>query len=283
MGRTDTQGVPETLQALQDFLHQQQIETVIEQNAAAMLSKTDLPTVAAEELQKRADLLIVVGGDGALLHAAHIAVDQNLPILGINRGRLGFLTDIPPNELEKVGDVLAGNYHQEARFLLAAELSLDDKTFAEDIALNDVVLQPGQATQLIQFNIFINQEFVCSQRADGMIIATPTGSTAYALSGGGPILHSQLEAMVLVPMFPHKLTSRPIVVNSNDEIEITLDQTKEPPPSLSCDGQPAITLPPNSKILVRRHQQLLHLIHPLDYSYYTTLREKLGWERLHQQ
>lgn len=282
IGRPGVPGVPETLIRLRDFLQSRQIVVSIEANTSELIKPHTLPIIENNNLPDKADLIIVVGGDGSLLNAAHIALQKELPVLGINRGRLGFLTDIYPNELEKVGEVLDGNYQQEMRFLLDGTILHEKQKLHQDSALsalNDIVLIPADQPQMIEFETYINERFVCSQRADGLIVATPTGSTAYALSGGGPILHPKLNAIVLVPMFPHTLSSRPIVIDGDSRIEIHISKSNEFSPYVSCDGQSRITVPPGGQIIIQKKSKRLCLIHPEDYSYFSTLREKLGWER----
>lgn len=277
IGRTGTQGVPQTLLALYDCLLQLNVQIGVEQETATMLSDIpDLVSVTPSDFSDY-ELIIVVGGDGSLLNAAHLAVSAKLPVLGINRGLLGFLTDIHPDELDKVIAVLEGSYQEEQRFLLNMELWHEDERIAEGIALNDVVLLPGHLAHMIEFSIHINNQFMCKQRADGMIVATPTGSTAYALSGGGPILHPKLDAVVLVPMFPHTLSSRPIVIDGNSSIDIDIVSGSSSLPNVSLDGQQRIAVPPGGRIQIRKKNIPLRLIHPIDYNYFTTLREKLKW------
>jgi NAD+ kinase len=279
IGREGTEGVPETLTALIDHLLTQKKQVVLEETTAHMIKNTRLTAVDAEDLKKNADLLIVVGGDGSMLNAAHIAVQQHLPVLGINRGRLGFLTDIPPDHLDKIDAILKGQYQEEKRFLLTAHIKHDGKKIANAAALNDVVLLPGNVAQMIEFDIYINDELVCSQRADGLIVATPTGSTAYALSGGGPILHPSLDAIVIVPMFPHTLSSRPIVVKDDSHIKIIIAKENNTSPNVSCDGQTRVAVSPGGQIEIQKNAENLRLIHPHDYNYYDTLRRKLDWEK----
>jgi len=266
--------ISDTLEAVKDYLLQKKLAVFIEKNTSEMMAKNNLPTFPDTQIPAEIDLMIVVGGDGSLLNAAHCALPYDLPVLGINRGRLGFLTDIHPNELTKIGDVLSGKYVVEKRFLLNA---LQTKNHL-GIALNDVVLLPGDTAQLIEFDIFINDHFVCQQRADGLIVATPTGSTAYALSGGGPILHPHLNAIALVPMFPHTLSSRPIVIDGDAKIELLIRDENETSPCISCDGQYRIKVEPGSRITISKHEKTLSLIHPENYEYFATLREKLGWQ-----
>lgn len=279
MGRPGVEGVPETLLALKDYLLSLNVELLIEKNTSPMMEKHKLPIISSDKIPEDCDLIIVVGGDGSLLTAAHIALPYQIPVLGINRGRLGFLTDIHPDELPKISAVLSGHYQKEKRFLLQTKITLDEKILNEDIALNDVVLLPGDVAHMIEFEIIVNNQLVCMQRADGLIVATPTGSTAYALSGGGPILHPSLNAVVLVPMFPHTLSSRPIVIDGDSQIIITICPSNETSPYISCDGETRVPAPPKAKIEITKKPELLSLIHPVDYHYFHTLREKLGWEK----
>jgi NAD+ kinase len=277
IGRVRNPGVKETLQALIKYLHTLKQQFYIEEDTADALGEENLSILTREKLGMYCDLLIVVGGDGSLLHAAHIAVNQDLPVLGINRGSLGFLTDILPSELEKIQGILEGKYVLEKRFLLTTSVELHGNIIGQDDSLNEVALIPDMIPHMIEFEIYIDDQFVCSQNSDGLILATPTGSTAYALSGGGPILHPQLDAIVLVPMFPHSLNSRPIVVEGNQRIHITISPNNITSPRLSCDGRAYINTPPGCRVTIRKKPQHLHLIHPLDYDYYESLRSKLHW------
>jgi NAD+ kinase len=269
----------ETLHTLISFLHKKHIKVMLEQETAAMLHDSSLPTLSREELNWHCDLIIVVGGDGSLLGAARYAVARDVPVLGINRGTLGFLTDIKPDEIEeKIAAILHGHYIEEKRFLLQATVHHNNHIMATSTALNDVVLMPGEIPHMIEFDIYINEQFMCSQRADGIIVATPTGSTAYALSGGGPILHTKLDALALVPVFPHKLSSRPIVINGDSVIKIVINANNESAPKISSDSQERVSVPAGGHIRIVKHPQQLRLIHPSDYNYFETLRSKLGWE-----
>lgn len=276
IGRQRGENIVEALLGLKNYLRSLQVNVVFEQETA-QLNEQCKPAIPAHELAQHADLIIVVGGDGSLLKAARIAADQQLPVLGINRGRLGFLTDIHPEEYTKVGKVIVGEYISENRFLLTANWIQKHQTIATQDALNDVVLLPGGTAHMIEFAIYINHHFVCNQRADGLIVATPTGSTAYALSGGGPILQTDLDAMVLVPMFPHTLSNRPIVIPNDCTIELVINEDNEVSPFVSADGQERIPIAPGGKIEIHKKSQELQLIHPRDYNYYETLRVKLGW------
>lgn len=280
IGRQRKEDISDTLLAIKELLQQRHQPAVVESETATWFSAGDLATYSRDELGAHCDLMIVVGGDGSMLHAVRASLAHQTPILGINRGRLGFLTDIHPRELTtKIAAVLDGHYIEEQRFLLSAEIEYQAEILAKDLALNDVVLMPGDVAHMIEFAIAIDDQFVCGQRADGLIVATPTGSTAYALSGGGPILHPQLDAMVLVPMFPHTLSNRPLVVAGNSTIKITIAGDNESAPRLSCDGQTRIPVPLDAHITIRKHPKALRLIHPVDYKYFETLREKLGWSK----
>jgi NAD+ kinase len=270
-------GLSDTLLTLINLLKSKKLNVILETDTAELLSiKHGLPTLPHENLGKKCDLLIVIGGDGCMLSAAHTAAINNTPIIGINRGRLGFLTDIKPNEIDlKINSILQGNYREENRFLL--QTKLDDSASKQQLALNEVVLTAGESSHMIEFEIYINNDFMFSHRADGVIISTPTGSTAYSLSGGGPILHPNLDAIVMVPMFPHTLTSRPIVVDANQKIKITIAKNNKIPAYFSCDGKNYISVKPGKSFVIQKFTNPLKLIHPKEYNYFETLRSKLYW------
>lgn len=274
MGRQRVDGVVDTLIHLEKYLQNQGIEVLIESETAQWLEGSNSKAIASSSINSHAELIIVVGGDGSLLHAARLAAEQNLPVLGVNRGRLGFLTDINPDNLEEIGDIIAGNYLSEDRFLL--ETTLPDGS--QQISLNDVVINPGQAAQMISFEVHINNKFAYTLRADGLITATPTGSTAYALSGGGPILHPTLDAIVLVPLSPHTLSSRPIVVRGDSIITVKIHQHNQVSPELSCDGQTYSHIEPGAEVSIKKYHKKFTLIHHREYDYYDTLRRKLNWK-----
>jgi NAD+ kinase len=278
-GRLKNTGTIETLKALIPFLQSLHQEIVVDAETADLLDDTSLSRIDKSELGKHCNLLIVVGGDGSLLHAAHTITNHEIPVLGINRGRLGFLTDILPTELKKIKSILEGEYRLEKRFLLSATVEHHGKILGQGDALNEIALIPDSLPHMNEFEIYINDQFVCSQDSDGVIIATPTGSTAYALSGGGPILHPQLDAMVIVPMFPHTLSLRPIVIEGKHRVTIAISPNNSTTPRLTCDSQSFINTPPGSRITIQKKHEHLHLIHPLDYDYYASLRSKLHWGR----
>ncbi len=271
------QGVNETLHRLIDYLRDLKMATFLDSDTASSFDLS-LPTLPREDIGEHQDLVVVVGGDGSLLSAARMAIKINVPVIGINRGRLGFLTDISPQDIEKdLGGVLAGAYFEERRFLLHTRVYDQENTYYQGDALNDVVLSRGRETHLIAFDVSINHEFVSHYRSDGMIVATPTGSTAYALSAGGPIMHPGLNAMVMVPMFSHSLSSRPLVIDGQSLIEMKIDRSNGMDLQISCDGHESSPIKPGQFISIEKNAQQLRLLHPKDYHYYDTLRIKLGW------
>src|SRR3990167_1378129 len=220
-------GVSETLHRLIQFLKEHAIETYVDHDTSAHFS-LNLPMLSQEQMGKKHDLIIVVGGDGSLLSAARMAIKVNVPVIGINRGRLGFLTDILPQEIDtQLNDVIQGNYQEELRFLLQAQIHDEDSAFFEGDALNDVVLSRGNETHLVEFEMYIDKRYVCHYRSDGLIIGTPTGSTAYALSAGGPIMNPNLNAMLIVPLFSHTLSSRPLVIDGESKIDLLISKNNE--------------------------------------------------------
>ena len=281
IGRLRCEETANTIDKIIQHLQKQVADIVIDEETASVFPKmASVRCLPRATLAQSCDLVIVVGGDGSLLSAARAVLPYNTPLLGVNRGHLGFLTDVHPQHFASTLDaVLSGAYASENRFLLQTQLiDSNQKVLSCDPALNDVVLSPGEVAQLIDFDIFVNGQLMCHNRSDGLIIATPTGSTAYALSAGGPILHPQLDAMVLVPMFPHTLSSRPIVISGNSHIKIVINKRYEAGSNLSIDGQRRVAVPNHSYITIEKHPQLLHLIHPNTYQYFDTLRQKLGWE-----
>ncbi len=278
IGRMGSVQVVETLKRLKSFLLHEGHAVILEEATSNLVPGHGLQVSSSKLLGEICDLVIVVGGDGSLLGAARALAGAKVPVLGVNRGRLGFLTDISPMELEEqVGQVLQGQYVQEYRFLLNAWVKRNGTPVASGSGLNDIVLHPGKSTRMIAFDLYIEGQFVNSQRSDGLIVATPTGSTAYALSAGGPIMHPRLDAIVLVPMFPHTLSSRPIVVDGNSEIKIVIDPHNETYPHVSCDGQTHMTCTPGDTITISKKPQRLRLIHPRNHDFYKTCRDKLGW------
>ncbi|OED46129.1 NAD kinase [Endozoicomonas sp. (ex Bugula neritina AB1)] len=281
VGVTGRQGrieAVDTLQHLIGFLQGRGIDVILDERLSELLPGDHLPTKHRGDLGRACDLVIVVGGDGSMLGAARAMVAHDVPVIGINRGRLGFLTDISPDELEdQLSDMLEGHYHEESRFLLKMSLYRDGKLLGSGDAMNDIVLHPGQSTRIVEFELYIDGRFVYQQRADGLIIATPTGSTAYALSGGGPIVHPGMDAIVLVPMYPHMLTNRPLVVGGESELKLILREENTVSPQLTCDGQVHMTSEPGDEIIIHKKPERLTLLHPLNHSFYEACRSKLRW------
>ncbi|RRJ84627.1 NAD(+) kinase [Aestuariirhabdus litorea] len=278
IGRLGGAEVVDTLIRLLEYLDKRDLNIILEQSLVAVLPERNLQSGSYKMLGEVCDLVIVVGGDGSLLGAARELARSNVPVLGVNRGRLGFLTDISPDEIDSlIGEVLDGRYILESRFLLDVQVKRNGEPTGQGSALNDVVLNPGKSARMIEFELYIEGQFVYSQRSDGMIVASPTGSTAYALSAGGPIMHPKLDAMVLVPMFPHTLSSRPIVVDGNSEIKIVIGADNEVFPQVNCDGQEIITTRPGDTVTIHKKPHKLKLIHPLNHNFYEICRSKLGW------
>ncbi|UHQ55874.1 NAD(+) kinase [Microbulbifer sp. YPW16] len=279
IGRTESESAVLSLKRLMAFLEREGLNVVLEQETATALSNHKARISRREKLGELCDLVIVVGGDGSLLGAARALAKFSVPLLGINRGRLGFLTDITPDEIEeKVGEVLAGKYMAESRFLLDMSVTRDGKPVGHGSALNDVVIHPGEFIRMIEFDLFIDGQFVYTQRSDGLIISTPTGSTAYALSGGGPIMHPKLDAIVLVPLNPHTLSSRPIVVEGSSEFKVIVGEHNVARPHVTCDGHDQIITEPGDVIRIHKKPHRLTLIHPIDHNFYETCRSKLNWQ-----
>lgn len=274
----NNKSVAETLEKLIQFLKNHHLKLSIETESASLLTHSSLAAFSKEEIGKNIDLAIVVGGDGSMLNAARAVAPYQIPILGINRGRLGFLADILPEQLEsELAAILQGNLIQEKRFLLEAKVVRNGQVIAINTALNDVVLYSGSSGRMIDFEVYINDIFVLRQQADGMIAATPTGSTAYALSAGGPILFPTLPAMTLTPLCPHTLSNRPLVVDNSCHIRLKVTQQNDTSPKLSSDGQLHCDLLPEDEIHIQKYAHELTLIHPLRHEYFSILREKLGW------
>lgn len=270
-------GVRETLNRLLPWL-QQRCESVMLGEPVAAMTDFDLRVCSQRMIGDSCDLVIVVGGDGSLLGAARELAASGTPVLGINRGRLGFLTDISPDDVEQqIGAVLDGKYTLEKRFLLDVELHRGGEVVGIADALNDVVINSGTSAQMMEFELTIEGEFVYRLRADGLIVSTPTGSTAYSLSAGGPIMHPRLDALLISPMFPHTLTSRPIVVDGKSELKIRIGGDKPIKPPVTCDGQVELKGRVGDVIYVRKKPHKMKLIHPLEHSFYASCRQKLGW------
>ena len=242
----------------------------------------DKPLIGAlsspEEMAGKSDLIISVGGDGTLLKCGHLIHPRNVALMGINLGRLGFLTDIPPERItEELSQILGGNFIEEERTVLECEIFRNDKSIMKSNALNDVVIQKWNSPRLITLNTYVNDKFLHSQRSDGLIIATPTGSTAYALSGGGPIIEPNLAALTLVPICPHTFTNRPIVIKDSSQIEVHLISGRNDTSRVTCDANTVADLIPKDVVKVKTCDRPIRLIHPAYHDHFKTLRAKLNW------
>ncbi len=202
----------------------------------------------------------------------------NIGVIGVNRGNLGFLTDLSPTELlAPLEEILAGKSRSEQRFIIEAEVYRHGKLKSSNSAVNEAVLHAGKVASMIEFEVHIDGSFMFSQRSDGLILSTPTGSTAYSMSAGGPILTPNLNALTLVPMFPHTLTSRPIVVDGNSEIKLILSNDNHESLQVSCDGHVILSVMPGDEVIIKKSKYSIRLIHPLSHDYFNVLRTKLGW------
>lgn len=276
IGKYNSPEVGDSLRRLAAFLGEKQLAVLVERQTAESTGVTGYPTASLEEIGERADLAVALGGDGTMLNIARSLHTYGVPLVGINQGRLGFLTDVSVDDmLETMGEILDGDYLSEARFLLTVTIRRQGENVFEACAFNDAVVSKGATARLIELEVFVDGQFVYSQRSDGLIVSTPTGSTAYALSSGGPILHPTLEAVVLVPICPHTLSNRPIAVNSESTIEILLLHANDA--RVHFDGQRHFDLQENDWVIVRRSKQTVRLLHPFGHSYYDMLRQKLHW------
>jgi NAD+ kinase len=264
--------------ALAKFLEKENYAVIVELSSAELLPEPVARTEEMEKIGKHIDLAVVIGGDGTLLHVARKLADHEVPLVGINLGRLGFLTDIPADHMvDEIRKILEGEFETEERFMLSAEIMRGGKIDYSSCALNDVIIGKGELSRMIELEIFDDGEFVHSMRGDGIIVATPTGSTAYAMSAGGPILHPELAAITLVPICPHTLSNRPIVVGADSVIEIAIQGVNQQRTYVTFDGQENYALEQHDRVYIRRAEKPVHLLHPSGRSYYGVLRAKLHW------
>ncbi|MDJ0892388.1 MAG: NAD(+) kinase [Gammaproteobacteria bacterium] len=277
IAKKDDERVEETVQSLIRYLVERRLPFVLDSECATVVPDGGLDVRSRESLCASCDLIIVIGGDGTLLNTAHTLSSKDVRMLGINLGRLGFLTDISRHEMtQQLDEVFAGRFQEEERFLLHVAVVRDARQVASNDSLNDVVVHRWRTARLITLDTYVDGSFVNTQRSDGLIVSTPTGSTAYALSGGGPILHPALNAIVLVPICPHTLSNRPIVVDADGQVEIVISGARDSA-QLTCDGQTTLELTMNDRIVLRKKEVGITLIHPTGYDYYATLRTKLHW------
>jgi NAD+ kinase len=270
--------VAETLNILAAELPQRQCEVLLDESAAAYVQEPRLPVTDRQSLAERCDLAIVVGGDGTLLNAARSLVEAGVPVLGVNLGRLGFLADVSPGDMcQRLDEILAGRFEEDSRALLHASVIRNGKSVSESDALNDVVIHKWDIARMIELDTRIDGRYLNSLRADGLIVSTPTGSTAYALSGGGPIIEPSLPALVLVPICPHTLSNRPIVLSDQATIDILVHGDDSNQAQITCDGQVNFSLVKGDIVRIRRKSKMLRLIHPGGHDHFEIMRKKLRW------
>lgn len=278
IGKYGDPSVAETLLRLSAFLQGEGCQVWLESETADDITDHQHQTASLDKIGQLCDLAITVGGDGTLLHSARTLVDHDIALLGINLGRLGFLVDVSPDEMQThVAQVLAGKFDEEHRIMLDARIENDNRPVRSSHAFNDVVVHKWEVARMIETETYINGRLLNTMRSDGLIVSTPTGSTAYALSSGGPILEPDMDAMVIVPICPHSMSYRPIVIDGNSEIQITVGDQSPSHVQVSCDGQINMGLVPGDRVMIKRKAARVRLIHPQGHDYYQVLRAKLHW------
>lgn len=276
VGKYHAQGIRGVLDEIATFLIRQGLEVSLERETALNTGLSDYGALTPVELGQRCDIAVVVGGDGTMLGIARQLSRYGLPLVGVNQGRLGFITDVSIGEIEyALAPMIAGDYEEERRTMLEGGVWRDGEVIFEALAMNDVVVSRGATASMVELKIDIGPEFVANLRADGLIVASPTGSTAYALSAGGPILHPGIPAWVLVPIAPHDLSNRSIVLPDSSDISIEIVAGRDA--SVNFDMQSLASLLHGDRITVRRSAHQVRFLHPLGWSYYATLRRKLHW------
>jgi NAD+ kinase len=282
IGKHKAPEIAEPLLRLAAFLSAQGVKVVVDsltaEHLAGDLNDQSYPALTLDEIGRAVDLAIVMGGDGTMLNITRVLSPCGIPLIGVNQGRLGFLTDLTlENMQEKLTAMLAGKFIIEERLLIAARVLRGDAEVFRALAFNEVVVHRSHISSMVEFEVRIDGEYLSNQRADGLIVATPTGSTAYALSAGAPILHPNLNVLELVPICPHSLSNRPIVVNSSSVLEILMHRSGDI--RVRFDSHTQFDLQLHDKIIVTGHPQRACLLHPEGHSYYHTLREKLLWNQ----
>jgi NAD+ kinase len=278
IGKYKSLEIAEPLLKLADFLASAGLSVAVDNLTDQHLTSHPYRVLELEEMGGKVDLAIVLGGDGTLLNIARMLAPFDIPLVGVNQGRMGFLTDISIDTmLHTITGMLRGEFIIEKRMLLSATVSRDEEPVFDSLAFNDVVIHRGNNSSMLEFEVRIDGEYLYNQRADGLIVSTPTGSTAYALSAGGPILHPGLEVIALVPVAPHTLSNRPIVLKSESKLEILMHRSDEA--RVRFDGHTHFDLHGDDKVTVSRYSKPVCLLHPEGHSYYHTLREKLLWNQ----
>lgn len=278
IGKHGDDRVVTAINSLNNYLTEKNFEIYLDKITAELDINLPHEVVSRQELGKTVDLAIIIGGDGTLLNAARSLVNFDVPLLGVNLGRLGFLTDVSPDTLEQTLDeVFAGEYTEEPRGLLHTQIYRQGELINQSCAFNDVVIHKWNGARMLEYETYIDNQFINTTRSDGIIVSTPTGSTGYALSGGGPLLHPSLHAIVLVPICPHSMSYRPLVVYADSEIKIVVKDCNQAEAQVTCDGQINLGLQAEDRIHITREEHLIRLIHPKSYDYYAMLRAKLHW------
>jgi len=279
-GRLHEATVAEPAATIVSHLRSREIEVFFPEQEGIPAKISDVACLPTHDLPKAVDLIIAIGGDGTLLHAARGVAKQGVPLLGINLGRLGFLTDISPEHmLEKIDAILSGDFVEESRLMLQAQITGEGSNNAAMLALNDVVLKTGQTGHMQDFTTYVDGEYVNTHGGDGLIVATATGSTAYALSCGGPIIQPNVDALVIVPICPHTLSDRPLVVRAQSKIEVRVRPRLDDRPQVACDGDSLGEMSVDETLQIQVAEETVKLLHPRDLSYYEQLRSKLSWGR----
>ena len=278
IGKHKSQEVAAPLLRMAGFLSSKGLKVLVDKSSAEHLDSCPYPAMDLPDMAGVVDLAIAMGGDGTMLNVARTFSPHHVPMIGVNQGRLGFLTDLTlENMLDVIDGMLEGQYVTERRLLLSVRVMRDDTEVFSGTAFNEVVVHRSQISSMVEFEVRIDGEYLYNQRADGLIVATPTGSTAYAMSAGGPILHPGLEVLELVPVCPHTLSNRPIVVHASSELEIHLHRTGDI--RVRLDSHTSFDMHLGDKIVVTRNPGHACLLHPVGHSYYHTLREKLLWNQ----
>ncbi|MDO9103522.1 MAG: NAD(+) kinase [Methylovulum sp.] len=278
IGKPSDPSIAGTLAVLYDYLKQIQCTVIIAQDSLQFIADKSVESRPVESLGRYCDLVIAVGGDGTFLAATRAIAAYDIPLIGINLGRLGFLVDISPNDLpDKLQRILQGHYTEERRYLLRAKIIRGGEVIHEETAVNEVAIHRWVTPSMIEIITKIDNVFLNSQRSDGLIISTPTGSTAYSLSAGGPILSPTLNALVLVPLNPHTLSNRPIVIADSAEIEISFCQTKQINALVTCDHIEIPEVLISDKILIKKEPKPIRILHPEGHDFFHILRNKLNW------
>ena len=276
IGKYKSPEIAGPLLKLADFLTQRGVKVLIDRLTASHIGDNKYPVLVLEEIGRQADLAVVLGGDGTMLNIARTFAPCDVALVGVNQGRLGFLTDISIDTMfETIGTILEGNYVTEERMLLEAEVFSGESSVFTVLAFNDVVISKGIKGSMIELEVRIDGQFLYTVRADGLIVASPTGSTAYALSSGGPIVHPSLSVMALVPICPHTFSSRPIVISSDSVVEIIIGDAADA--RAHFDSHSRFDLREQDHVVVRRYGHTIRLLHPVGHDYYSMLREKLHW------